>query len=579
MKITFTLVFSALLFFVSFAQNEFKVDSVYPGNNSMFADRNTSVTIYFNTPVDENSISDTSVFIFGRWSGGKSIKGVIIGNSITFHPDEQYSAGELVMVSLSKKLKNAEGESLQKGYSWLFWIKPDKGSLNLTRKKEINVRMPGEGWIQTYGAYAADLNNDGYTDFIVPNERPNDVRVFMNDSTGDYHDFVTYPMPGGSRPSTNEASDFNLDGKIDFAVGNSTNTKVTVFLGDGMGGFSSTNNYEADLQVRGLAVMDLDGDGFMDITTANREGSSVASLINSGNGMFNSPLIFNANSDGETGCFAADANNDGIMDLFVGALYSREIILLLGDGEGNLNFSSKVSTPGSPWMVAAGDIDGDGNVDCVSANSNNGTFSVVRGDGQGGLYPAVTYPAGGFPIAVDLGDLDGDGDLEVVVSNYSTGNYILYENDGIGNFINPDTLYAVTSGSCAVFHDRDNDGDLDMTGIDEIQDLLILFDNPGAPVSVNDKHIPHEFALYQNYPNPFNPTTNLRFTISDLQFVELKVYDILGNEIATLVNEEKLPGKYDVKFDAGLYNLSSGVYIYRLNAGNFIQRNKMLLLK
>ncbi|MGA9405683.1 MAG: T9SS type A sorting domain-containing protein, partial [Bacteroidota bacterium] len=88
---------------------------------------------------------------------------------------------------------------------------------------------------------------------------------------------------------------------------------------------------------------------------------------------------------------------------------------------------------------------------------------------------------------------------------------------------------------------------------------------------------PHEFTLEQNFPNPFNPTTDLRFTIADLRFVTLKVFDVLGQEVATLVNGELPAGAYDVAFDAR--SLSSGVYFYRLTAGNLVQTKKMILEK
>jgi hypothetical protein len=88
---------------------------------------------------------------------------------------------------------------------------------------------------------------------------------------------------------------------------------------------------------------------------------------------------------------------------------------------------------------------------------------------------------------------------------------------------------------------------------------------------------PKEFVLCQNYPNPFNPTTNFEFRISDFGFVSLKVYDLLGREVATLVNEEKPAGTYEVIWNAE--NLSSGVYFYQLKAGDFIESKKMILLR
>jgi hypothetical protein len=88
---------------------------------------------------------------------------------------------------------------------------------------------------------------------------------------------------------------------------------------------------------------------------------------------------------------------------------------------------------------------------------------------------------------------------------------------------------------------------------------------------------PIEFELSQNYPNPFNPVTSIQYAISSKQFVTLKVYDILGNEIATLVNEEKPAGKYEVEFSAN--GLPSGIYFCKLVAGEHNQTRKIILLK
>ena len=88
---------------------------------------------------------------------------------------------------------------------------------------------------------------------------------------------------------------------------------------------------------------------------------------------------------------------------------------------------------------------------------------------------------------------------------------------------------------------------------------------------------PNETTLYDNYPNPFNPSTNIRFSISVQLFTTLKVYDVLGNEVATLVNEEKPVGSYEVNFNASM--LASGIYYYRLTAGNFAETKRMILLK
>jgi len=91
------------------------------------------------------------------------------------------------------------------------------------------------------------------------------------------------------------------------------------------------------------------------------------------------------------------------------------------------------------------------------------------------------------------------------------------------------------------------------------------------------KMIPTEYSLTQNYPNPFNPVTHLEFGISKLGFVSLKVYDVLGREIKTLVNEIKPAGRFKIEFDGS--NFASGVYFYRLEAGDFVQTKRMVLIK
>ncbi|MCU0342480.1 MAG: T9SS type A sorting domain-containing protein [Ignavibacterium sp.] len=89
--------------------------------------------------------------------------------------------------------------------------------------------------------------------------------------------------------------------------------------------------------------------------------------------------------------------------------------------------------------------------------------------------------------------------------------------------------------------------------------------------------LPTQFRLYQNYPNPFNPSTRIKYSVAQSSKVVLKIYDVLGKEVATLINEERPIGNYEIEFDAS--NLSSGVYLYKLHAGNFVEMKKMILLR
>ena len=108
--------------------------------------------------------------------------------------------------------------------------------------------------------------------------------------------------------------------------------------------------------------------------------------------------------------------------------------------------------------------------------------------------------------------------------------------------------------------------------------LRTVFYYSQGPTGVTlTKPFPKELLLRQNYPNPFNPTTTISFEIPKASNVKLIVYDILGREVQTLVNETKQPGHYDVRFNA--HNLASGVYLYRMQAGQFAQSRRFVLVK
>ena len=94
---------------------------------------------------------------------------------------------------------------------------------------------------------------------------------------------------------------------------------------------------------------------------------------------------------------------------------------------------------------------------------------------------------------------------------------------------------------------------------------------------IENYSLPENFLLFQNYPNPFNPFTTIKYQIPEYSYVTLKVYDVLGKEISTLVNEEVVVGSYEVEFDGS--ELTSGIYFYKLQAGNFVETRKMVLLK
>ena len=166
---------------------------------------------------------------------------------------------------------------------------------------------------------------------------------------------------------------------------------------------------------------------------------------------------------------------------------------------------------------------------CISEISNNSTdFGDIPAGGS--VIPASAFQ---YYIVEIIPNCPGDNDIWFNVDIYSEGNF--YWSDSLA------------------FH-------IYVTAISDEKNSL-----------------PDKYALNQNYPNPFNPTTTINYQIPELSIVTIKVYDVLGNEILTLVNEEKPAAYYEIEFNA--LSLASGIYFYKLQAGYFVETKKMILLR
>jgi subtilisin family serine protease len=218
------------------------------------------------------------------------------------------------------------------------------------------------------------------------------------------------------------------------------------------------------------------------------------------------------------------------------------------DPTGKLGFVNRIG--GSPDnFVGAGLI-----------SSEDFGFWAIKNDGDSGfqIYDGFTDSEKWQALSSGLGKLTaGPGDVSHVVS---AGPFTISTGDTLR------VAFAVLAGDDqnalrdAITNARTKYGEIIITDVEEDDDVT-----------------PTAFALEQNYPNPFNPSTRIKFSLPDNAFTTLKIYDVLGNEVTTLVNEERPAGIYDVEFNAE--KLTSGIYIYRIQAGNYNDSRKMILLK
>lgn len=214
---------------------------------------------------------------------------------------------------------------------------------------------------------------------------------------------------------------------------------------------------------------------------------------------------------------------------------------------------------------------------------NNGKiqyFPAVHVDKQGGLnviyYDDRNTTSDSSGVFLARSENGGDNWREFEISDK---NFKPLPIGGLGQGYQGDNISITSSNSSLWPVWMDN-----RTGVYQIWSARIELSSVNVEQTTG---IISDFRLEQNYPNPFNPGTNIRFRISDFGFVTLKVFDVLGNEVAILVNEDKQPGTYEVNFSTkgesassgNAYGLPSGIYFYKLQAGSFVDTKKMILLR
>jgi len=176
-----------------------------------------------------------------------------------------------------------------------------------------------------------------------------------------------------------------------------------------------------------------------------------------------------------------------------------------------------------------------------------------------------------------VADLNDDGVLDVVAVGNVEDVVMWYE----GPAWTPHTIDGSLDVAVALqAADMDGDGDFDVVvAAEEGSDLILLYKNLLIDALDDDYSVqPYKVELYQNYPNPFNPNTTIEYQLPTISGVDLSIYNLLGQKVATLVSTKQHAGKYDVEWDAT--GFASGVYLYRLETDKgFTQTKKLILMK
>ncbi len=463
------------------------------------------------------------------------------------------------------------------GTSYPLWIFTTyQGSTNIG-----SIGANFEYGVQDAMQIADDLNGDGFNDVVIATGGSNEHVYALDGTNGEiiwkYGDDINYGF--GFFEAADVQRDFNGDNVNDvlaIADGNSSGTGYKrAYLFNGTNGdiiwehFYPGSNPSFGKTI--ISVDDFTGDNIPEAVIAyGNNGSTNQSVraLNGSNGgtIWTQDMIDHKPKE----MLALPLSNDST-DIIAAEYFGN--IHRLNGRNGQIIWTYPLgSSAGVIQIALIEDIDNDQIPDVLVASFANNGFNCLSGGSGTQLWSwQMDFQ---FGVAA-VPDIDDDGFEDVIVGARDEFFYCI---NGKGDSLIfshqfSDWLYSVNVMPSI-------DGNYSYELLAGTRDGKVTCFSGGIDLVTSadlTEEIPTEFILHQNYPNPFNPSTKIEFQIPETGLISLKVYDILGREVTTLINEHMQPGKYIIDFDAS--TLASGIYFYTLSGGEFILTKKMILLK
>ncbi len=380
-----------------------------------------------------------------------------------------------------------------------------------------------------------------------------------------------------------QSDDMNFDGRPDLLLISGGNVSVlinTIAPGGLTPSFGALQNFSAGSSINALTTADFNGDCKPDVAACNLFDSTITVIFNT-TAAGSSTVSFSSGTQFSTGAYPyaitnTDYNGDGIIDIVCcnkNSGTNSVLINTITPGASTPSFAPKIDLTAfvGTKLIMTGDMNMDGKKDIISTNDVEDKYSVFLN-------------LSGIPLPVELASFTAIVASASVKLQWSTiselnnkGFDIERKAEGRSwekiNFIagigtsNVTHNYTFTDGGLRTGKYNYRLKQIDYNGNFKYHDLSEAV-NIGVPL---------RYSLAQNYPNPFNPATVINYQLPAEGFVSLKIYDISGREVKQLVSEVKQAGYFSVQFNAS--NLSSGVYFYKMQAGEFLNVKKMVLVK
>jgi hypothetical protein len=343
----------------------------------------------------------------------------------------------------------------------------------------------------------ADFNKDGKPDIAVAHTADNDnavanienssITILLNTGKREFTQATGSPFYAGHFPNDITIADFNKDGNLDIALANHIKKYFTVLLGNGKGQFQEAPHSPFAVQVKphphGIISADFNSDGNLDIATDSWSVDSIVILSGDGKGDFKNPVYYATGKHPYQRLRTADFNKDGKPDIVTTNLNGNSVTILLGDGNGN--FSTHLFDAGNtPFGVATGDLNGDGNIDLAVVNAptisggktGKDGLTILLGDGNGNfsILHGSPFETGLGPTRVAVGDLNNDGVNDIAVSNYKSDFVSVYYMSKNGVQSSIQLPIGKHSDGIAIF-DIDGDGKKDIIATSSDDNNVTIF--------------------------------------------------------------------------------------------------------